>query len=331
MKHFFNIFYHLLEKDETFNLNPFADRHIGPDWLKRPFVSDDQSIQEENISIWSEFLTPQVLFARLPGGEDLRMAIYLPNGVSRQFGFAQAIPSPYHPQETQLLDVKASSIEELLSFQKDNAVRKTKTSSVNPRPKRASSRLIGKRKCYTNESQRQTKKKLDTPVDVSSNSDDGNTKDTSSATASKDKQGEPVTSPNKDEENNKNPSTEKGISQGCQTPSPMPQTKNLAIVRPDPTPSTTKVKDQNSTVSFSKTAKQLTPFVVVELITSIVVVDDLLSDLEVLSEAYACSMDANKEIVIKTSPTTQVHSQINQSPANTTFDMSTLHDFGKKL
>ncbi|MED6127598.1 hypothetical protein PIB30_089579 [Stylosanthes scabra] len=86
----------------------------------------------------------------------------------------------------------------------------------------------------------------------------------------------------------------------------MPQTKHLAIVRPDQTPSITKVKGQNSTVSLSQTARQLTLVVALEPITSTVVVNDLLSDLEVLSEAYACSMDANKEIVVKTSSTTQV-------------------------
>ncbi|MED6168410.1 hypothetical protein PIB30_011299 [Stylosanthes scabra] len=60
------------------------------------------------------------------GGDELRMAVYLPNAVFRQFGLAQAISSPFHPQGAQPLDVKASSTEELLNFQKDNAVRKSK-------------------------------------------------------------------------------------------------------------------------------------------------------------------------------------------------------------
>ncbi|MED6121765.1 hypothetical protein PIB30_033201 [Stylosanthes scabra] len=115
----------------------------------------------------------------------------------------------------------------------------------------------------------------------------------------------------------------------------MRQTKHLTIVRLDQTSPTIKVKDQNSTISLSQSVKQLTPTVTLEPISSTAIVASLLSDLEVLSEAYVCSMDTNKEIVVKTSSTTQVHSLINQSPDNsfafTTSDMSTLHFFGKKI
>ncbi|MED6225144.1 hypothetical protein PIB30_090829 [Stylosanthes scabra] len=250
-----------------------------------------------------------MLFVGSPGGEDLRMTIYLYNAVSRQFGLAQAIPSPYHPQRAQPLDVKASSTEELLNFQKDNAVRKSifhlfsvETCMLTTQSfgswwkayysaikfplstcyKRITKTLVMHQVQRASNNQK-TKKKLE-PVDVTSNSDGGDTKDTSSTTESNEKQGE---------------------------------------------------LGQSSTVYLSQAVKQLTPAVDVEPITSTIIVDDLLSNLEVLSEAYACSMDANKEIVVKTSSITQFHSLINQSlddsSASTTFDMSTLHSFGKKI
>ncbi|QHN84590.1 uncharacterized protein DS421_16g529950 [Arachis hypogaea] len=50
----------------------------------------------------------------------------MPNAVSRQFGLAQAISSPYHLQESQSLHDKAISLEDLLRIQKDNAARRNK-------------------------------------------------------------------------------------------------------------------------------------------------------------------------------------------------------------
>ncbi|XLU78111.1 hypothetical protein S245_001532 [Arachis hypogaea] len=50
----------------------------------------------------------------------------MPNAVSRQFGLAHAIPSPYHFQESQPSHVKTISLEDLLRIQKDNAIRRNK-------------------------------------------------------------------------------------------------------------------------------------------------------------------------------------------------------------
>ncbi|MED6221368.1 hypothetical protein PIB30_053860 [Stylosanthes scabra] len=101
---------------------------------------------------------------------------------------------------------------------------------------------------------------------------------------------------------------------------------------PGQMPSHTKVKDQNTTVSLSQSMKPLTPAVTVEPIVSTTALDDLLSDLKGLNEAYACNMDIDKGIVVKTS-TTEAHSLSNQPPNTSlaTLDMSTLHSFGKGI
>ncbi|RYR55187.1 hypothetical protein Ahy_A06g030436 [Arachis hypogaea] len=125
MKHFFRAFYHLPEKDHNINLTPFTNYQIGPEWLTQS-LTPAKVTQKESITIWSQFLTPQLFFAGFPGEDDLRTAVYMPNVVSRQFGLAQAIPSPYHHQESQSLHDKAISLEDLLRIQKDNVARRNK-------------------------------------------------------------------------------------------------------------------------------------------------------------------------------------------------------------
>ncbi|QHN92476.1 uncharacterized protein DS421_17g584050 [Arachis hypogaea] len=125
MKHFFRAFYYLPEKDHNINLIPFANCQTGPEWLTQS-LTPTRITQKESITIWSQFLTPQLLFAGFPGEDDLRTTVYMPNAVSRQFGLAQAIPSPYHLQDSQSLHVKATSLEDLLHIQKDNTSRRHK-------------------------------------------------------------------------------------------------------------------------------------------------------------------------------------------------------------
>ncbi|QHN78102.1 uncharacterized protein DS421_19g658480 [Arachis hypogaea] len=125
MKHFFRAFYHLPEKDHNINLTPSANCQTGPEWLTRS-LTPARVTQKESITIWSQFLTPQLFFAGFPGEDDLRTAVYMANAISRQFGLAQAIPSPYHLQEPQSLHVNATSLEDLLHIQKDNTTRRNK-------------------------------------------------------------------------------------------------------------------------------------------------------------------------------------------------------------
>ncbi|RYQ97319.1 hypothetical protein Ahy_B08g093354 [Arachis hypogaea] len=125
MKYFFRAFYYLPEKDHNINLTPFANCQTGPEWLTQSLTPAGVT-QKESIIIWSQFLTPQLLFAGFPGENDLRTAVYMPNAVSRQFGLAQAIPSPYHFQESQHSHVKTISLEDLLRLQKDNVVQRNK-------------------------------------------------------------------------------------------------------------------------------------------------------------------------------------------------------------
>ncbi|QHO28738.1 uncharacterized protein DS421_7g219270 [Arachis hypogaea] len=125
MKHFFRAFYHLPEKDHNINLTPFANCQIGQEWLTQS-LTPAKVTQKESITIWSQFLTPQLFFAGFPGEDDLRTTVYMPNAVSRQFGLTQAIPSPYYLQESQSLHVKVASLEDLLHIQKDNALRRDK-------------------------------------------------------------------------------------------------------------------------------------------------------------------------------------------------------------
>ncbi|XLU35483.1 hypothetical protein S245_071549, partial [Arachis hypogaea] len=125
MKYFFRAFYYLPEKDHNINLTPFANCQTGPKWLTQSLTPAGVT-QKESIIIWSQFLTPQLLFAGFPGKNDLRTAVYMPNAVSRQFGLAQAIPSPYHFQESQPSHAKTISLEDLLRIQKDNAIRRNK-------------------------------------------------------------------------------------------------------------------------------------------------------------------------------------------------------------
>ncbi|RYQ84696.1 hypothetical protein Ahy_B10g104156 [Arachis hypogaea] len=123
MTHFFRAFYYLLEKDHNINLTLFANCQTGPEWLTQS-LTPTRITQKESITIWLQFLTSQLPFARFPGEDDLRIAVYMPNTVSRQFGLVQAIPSPYHLQDLQSLHVKATSLEDLLHIQKDNASRR---------------------------------------------------------------------------------------------------------------------------------------------------------------------------------------------------------------
>ncbi|XLU75048.1 hypothetical protein S245_034101 [Arachis hypogaea] len=82
MKHFFRAFYYLPEKDHNVNLTPFANCQTGSEWLTQSLTPAGVT-QKESIIIWSQFLTPQLLFARFPGENDLRTAVYMPNVVSR--------------------------------------------------------------------------------------------------------------------------------------------------------------------------------------------------------------------------------------------------------
>ncbi|RYR67746.1 hypothetical protein Ahy_A03g014139 [Arachis hypogaea] len=82
MKHFFRAFYHLPEKDHNINLTPFANCQTGPEWLTQP-LTPARVTEKESITIWSQFLTPQLFFAGFSGEDYLRTAVYMPNAVSR--------------------------------------------------------------------------------------------------------------------------------------------------------------------------------------------------------------------------------------------------------
>ncbi|XLS51137.1 hypothetical protein HN51_011814 [Arachis hypogaea] len=125
MKHFFRAFYYLPKKGHNINLTSFANYQISLKWLTRSLTPAKTS-QKKSITIWLQLLTPQLPFAGFPGKDDLRTAVYMPNAVSKQFGLAQAILPLYHLQESQSLHIKATSPEDLLNFQKDNASRRNK-------------------------------------------------------------------------------------------------------------------------------------------------------------------------------------------------------------
>ncbi|XLU33842.1 hypothetical protein S245_069908, partial [Arachis hypogaea] len=142
--------------------------------------------------------------------DDPRTAVYMPNAVFRQFELAQAIPSPYHLQESQSLHVKATSLEDLLHIQKDNASQKTTTPlAANPPLRKSFGRLVGKKKFNFNYSSHRVKRRLEPiAVSTSSNSDD---KDDTSNT-SNDNLDEPVISQHNEEKNENTSSSDKSVS-----------------------------------------------------------------------------------------------------------------------
>ncbi|RYQ91689.1 hypothetical protein Ahy_B09g097680 [Arachis hypogaea] len=150
MKHFFRAFYHLPEKDHNINLTPSANCQTGPEWLTRS-LTPARVTQKESITIWSQFLTPQLFFAGFPGEDDLRTAVYMANAISRQFGLAQAIPSPYHLQEPQSLHYLLSKDDHCscnATSEKSTNLKKEKTTTplaANPPLRKSSGRLVGKK------------------------------------------------------------------------------------------------------------------------------------------------------------------------------------------
>jgi hypothetical protein len=91
---FFLYFKALLAFDEiTAKNTPFANRTVGPAWLKRPFPATNPNDEEDINNIWSIFLSPTILSSRQ--GIDKRhlgLVGYQPNLVARQFGLSQYRP-----------------------------------------------------------------------------------------------------------------------------------------------------------------------------------------------------------------------------------------------
>ncbi|QHO13081.1 uncharacterized protein DS421_15g512490 [Arachis hypogaea] len=323
MKYFFRAFYYLPEKDHNINLTPFANCQTGPKWLTQ-FLTPAGVTQKESIIIWSQFLTPQLLFAGFPGENDLRTAVYMPNAVSRQFGLAQAIPSPYHFQESQPSHVKTISLEDLLRIQKDNAIRRNKFHLFPFKPcplttysffswwknyyssievafntccQRMTTVLVMQQKRNFNSSNRRndtsntSNDNLDGPV-ISQQNEKANENISSSD--------ESVSKFSLEKDVNALSASDRLASQVTVTPTISliaPNTENMMVATSNrPMPKTNANKLQASELPPSERSEKQIPITSIHAQTPNVV-NDLLADLESLNEAYACSMDTQKAIV----------------------------------
>lgn len=55
----------------------------------------EESVEQDNWSIWTTFLCRRALFMDVPGEKDGFIYVHLPNMVARQMGFSQSIQPPY--------------------------------------------------------------------------------------------------------------------------------------------------------------------------------------------------------------------------------------------
>ncbi|QHO12430.1 uncharacterized protein DS421_15g506850 [Arachis hypogaea] len=244
----------------------------------------------------------------------------MPNAVSRQFGLAQAIPSPYHLQESQSLHDKAISLEDLLRIQKDNAARRNKFHLFPFKPcplttysffswwknyyssievafstccQRMATILVMQqvRRAKRNDTSNTSNDNLDGLVISQHNERDNENTSSSDESVSKFSSEEDV--------NALSPS-DRLASQVTVTPTIsliVPNTENMmAATSNKPIPKTNTNKLQNFEIPPSERSEKHIPIPFVHAQTPNVV-NDLLADLETLNEAYACSMDTQKAIV----------------------------------
>ena len=84
-------------------------------------ISSSVKTQNKNNRIWCNFLTSQVLFSEFQGEGNLRVNLYAPNTIFRQFGFAQVILAPLVLEELRQLDnAEVPSRDHLVDAQDDN-------------------------------------------------------------------------------------------------------------------------------------------------------------------------------------------------------------------
>ncbi|QHO00464.1 uncharacterized protein DS421_13g406710 [Arachis hypogaea] len=337
MKYFFRTFYYLPEKDHNINLTPFANCQTGPEWLTQSLTPAGVT-QKESIIIWSQFLTPRLLFAGFPGENDLRTAVYMPNAVSRQFGLAQAIPSPYHFQESQPSHVKTISLEDLLRIQKDNAVRRNKFHlfPFKPCPLTTYSFFFWWKNYYSSIEvafntccQRMTTVLV---MQQKRNFNSSNRRNDASNTSNDNLDG-PVISQHNERDNENISSSDESVSKfslekyvnalsaSDRLASQVTMTPTISLIAPNtenmmaatsnrPMPKTNANKLQASELPPNDRSEKQIPITSIHAQTPNVV-NDLLVDLESLNEAYACSMDTQKAIVESCS-TIQSHPSIEQ-------------------
>src|SRR6266487_208129 len=72
---------------------PFSTRDIGPNWYTDVFPPTDPDLDDEVDELWSTYLDPTLLSCRIGSmAKNFGLIGYLPNLVSRQFGFSQIRP-----------------------------------------------------------------------------------------------------------------------------------------------------------------------------------------------------------------------------------------------